>query len=222
MNMIHRKIRTGRVISIFLLLFALALTSCLPLGPETIEDFDVIATLYNDQYNFQKNKYYAMPDDIWSIEGSGTSPELESLVLSQIETNMQAYGYTRVDTNSSNAPDVIITVAVTTGERNLYGNYSFYDYWGTWFSAYGYTDYDNSWNYNYPNYGSTDYYGLQFGTVLIHMADHENANPGNKSVPAEWIGIMNGLAEGSYSQKASRLISGINQIFSQSAYIKVN
>ncbi len=40
--------------------------------------------------------------------------------------------------------------------------------------------------------------------------------------PAVWMGILNGVATGDVSTTQARVSEGINRVFSQSPYLKVN
>ena len=189
------------------------LQACFPYGPEDIEEFDIVGTFYDKVVNFSQIQTYAMPDSIARINNSGTTSEQEGqyddLILSQVAANMTALGYERVD--DPDAADVIVTVAITLQGYNLYSNYDYSTYWGYYTPGYG-----SGYDYGYGGYdGQT--YDLQTGTVLINMADLDEAS--NGTIPSVWVAFINGITEQSYTNTSRRLISLINRCFSQSPYL---
>ena len=55
------------------------------------------------------------------------------------------------------------------------------------------------------------------GTLLVDMIDPSTFDIGSNQVESIWVAAVNGLVEGSGIQ--NRLISSINQCFSQSPYL---
>ena len=52
---------------------------CYPPGPETYEELDIVFTNYTEEFDFDTQKSYAMPDAIVKISGSvdqGNDPEV--------------------------------------------------------------------------------------------------------------------------------------------------
>ena len=57
---------------VVVVILAVALSGCFPFGPEDVSEFDIVATFYNENFNFGAVRTFAMPDSIAHIT-SGTS-----------------------------------------------------------------------------------------------------------------------------------------------------
>jgi hypothetical protein len=202
-----------RKISISLLAITLAimLAGCFPFGPEEISEFDVVATFFNENYNFGGVKTFAMPDSIAHItSGASTiSRAYDEIILEQVASNMNALGYEREMDPQANGADVLMVIAITNEDYNVYSSSGYADRWG-W---YGYGDGSG---YYYPGYGGTNY-TVRTGTVLIRMLDPNN--PSDDKLPTEWLGLINGLTDDTSFNVRTRLVNTINQCFVQSTYL---
>ena len=119
------------MLSVLILGGMFLLQACFPFGPEDIEDFDIVGTFYDENVNFSNFKTYAMPDTIVKVSSSGVTNEkgqYDDLVLSQIEANMTAIGYERI--NSPQNADMIMTVAVASEGYSIDASYDYGDYYG--------------------------------------------------------------------------------------------
>jgi hypothetical protein len=214
--------------SLYLILtiaLSLVLSSCFPLAPETVEEFDVVATFYDKDAKFGAIKTYAMPDSIMHITSSGTSSsdnisrDYDEIILSQVAANLNALGYTREMDPENNPADVIVTIAITVGAYDLYNPYPFFEYWG-WYDgweAYA-VDYESDWRYDYEEYDQQDY-ELRVGSVIVNMVDPNDPKIQEKEIPSIWIALLNGLAGDTFTSTRSRLLTLINQCFEQSPYL---
>ncbi len=185
------------------------LQACFPYGPEDIEDFDIVGTFYDKDVNFSSYKTYAMPDSIAHIDNAGsqsaTSRDYDALILSQVAANMSAIGYTRVE--DPDQADMLVTIAISKEGYNLGNNYDYGDYYGPGYD-YGSGDYSGGYGYD-----------LETGTVIMNMADHKKIANTSTSM---WLGLINGIAEQSYTNTSRRLIELINRCFSQSPYLGIS
>ena len=183
------------------------LQACFPNGPEDIEEFDIVGTFYDENVNFSSYKTYAMPDSIAHIDNGGvqgsTSRDYDALVLSQVAANMNAVGYTRVD--DPDQADMIITVAISKSGYDLGNNYDYGEYYGP------------SYDYGSGEYAGGSEYDLETGTVIMNLSDHNQ--DGGSDTKAMWLGLINGIAEQSYTNTSRRLIELINRSFAQSPYL---
>jgi hypothetical protein len=203
---LHMWVRVS-LLSILVFGSMVLLQACFPFGPEDIEDFDIVGTFYDENVNFANFKTYAMPDTIVKVTGSGTSSEkgqYDDLVLDQIEANMGAIGYTRVQ--SPEQADMLLTVAVVRDGYNLDSSYDYGDYYGNQY------DYGSGGYY----YTGSDYQ-VSTGTVLMNLANHKDGDTTKES--AMWLGLLNGITEQSFTNTSRRLIELINQAFVQSPYL---
>lgn len=181
------------------------MVSCYPDGPESSEELDIVYTNYTETFDFSSKGTYSMPDKIVKVEGNlieGEEPEfvdepVNSQMLQQIESNMTALGWTKVE-DPANA-DLVLFPAVWTNTTIIY----YYDYW-CW-----YYPYYCGWGYYYPS--ATSY---TTGTLVMTLvADGENyIEP-----TSVWIAAANGVMTGEYN--TSRVLGAIDQAFEQSPYL---
>jgi hypothetical protein len=201
------------------LLFLVGLLGCYPKGPEYTDELDIVYTNYQSTYDFASKKTYAIPDSVIKIDGETLNdpdgdgkPQFMSAasaaaILGQINQNMAANGWTRVDKNAN--PDVLMLVSSMT-TTNIYYYYDWW-YWDWWYGGY--------WGWYYPGYYPPYITGYRSGSVFAQMLDIKNVARGENGTVA-WHFIINGLAEGGSADLTARVQKGINQAFSQSPYLK--
>lgn len=198
---------------------ALILWGCYPAGPEYVEDLDVVYTTFDSDFDFQSRGTYAIPDKIVvdvDIEDGDTTfvfmkDAFAAPILAAIESEMSAYGWSKVNPITTK-PDVVITPAAIKSTTYFYSYW--YDWWywgwGGWYGGY--------WGWYYPPYYSISSYTT--GSMIITMADPDaNNNPIGES-QAAWVMAANGLFTGSYD--LSRVTEAIDKGFAQSPYLKTN
>ncbi len=194
---------------------AFLLLGCYPQGPEYVEDLDVVYTTYDEEYDFQGQSTYSMPDKIVTdvqIKNGDTTwvymkPAFATPLLQAIDDNMQALGWTKVAGGGIlNNADVVITPGAISSTTY------YYSYWYDWY----YGGYYGGWYYP-PYYTVTSY---TTGSFIIAIADPHTDDLPIDQTQAAWIGAMNGLLTGSYD--VSRATAAINQAFKQSPYLKIN
>jgi hypothetical protein len=198
------------------------ISGCYPQGPETVSDYDLVATQFDPNFSFVRAQTYYLVDSVVHItdsENNGSESELvrsmDAAILSEIVTQMDNAGYTRVTEIEGESPDLLITatgLAVT--NVDVYYDY-WWNYWGWW----------GGWNYWYPYYGFGWYpYGTAYyssyttGTLLIEMSQPKMPRSGS-SFPLVWMGAMNGLLTNNPQNNESRAREGIQQAFRQSRYL---
>src|SRR6185436_14511577 len=101
----------------WLALVLLLAAGCYPHGADFVEDYDVVYTNYNSNFNFKSKTKYAIPNKIVKMTGNaitGDPPKyvpdlLAGPMLARMESNMSALGYTKVDISQS--PDLILAPA---------------------------------------------------------------------------------------------------------------
>ena len=194
-------------------LSAFLLLGCYPEGPEYTEDLDVVYTTFDEEYDFQDQSTYALPNkivtDVKIKDGDTTFVYMKDAfaipILQAIEDNMDALGWTKV-TGLIDDPDIAIMPAVITSTTY------YYSYWYDWW-------YGGYWGWYYPPYYSVS--SITTGSMVITMADPglADSSPINQS-EACWIMVGNGIATG-YGD-ISRVTNAIDQGFKQSPYLKIN
>jgi hypothetical protein len=207
---------SGRVVGLCLALALAAVAgSCYPGDQLTVEDSDVIVTLYNPDADFSAKQSYAMPDTIVHLvqegEISDISRAYDDEVLARVASNLGALGFTRE--TDPNLADVFMLVAVAASNQVGYTGYPWGGYWG-W-----YYPYPPGWGWGYyPWYGGGGtVYTYRTGTVFMQMIDPAAADTVQTKVPTIWIGALNGLVEGNAVEE--RILNGIDQAFAQSPYL---
>ncbi len=192
---------------IFYLGIILMLGSCYPQGPEYYEDLDAVYTNYDDGFKFSSKGTYSMPDKIVKITGNlieGEDPEFvkepyNSQMLQQIESNMSALGWQKVD-EAVNA-DLVLFPAVWTNTTIYY----WYDYW-CW-----YNPWYCGWGWSYPSVSS-----YTTGTLVMTMVAYGDDYVEPSRV---WTAAANGLLSGTVN--ITRVNNAIDQAFDQSPYLNV-
>lgn len=195
----------------------LTLLGCYPQGPEYVEDLDVVYTTFDEEYDFQGQSTYALPDkivvDVEIDRGDTTyvymKDALAAPILAAIDDNMEALGWTKV-AGLVNDPDIIITPAAISSTTY------YYSYWYDWWYG-GY--YGGYWGWYYPPYYSVS--SITTGSLVLTMSDPGAAedSPIGQS-QANWLMVANGVATG-YGD-ISRVTNAIDQGFKQSPYLKIN
>ncbi len=199
---------------------ALVLCSCgLDSGFNSVADFDVIVTLYDDEADFGAIQTYAMPDTVAYLGddrgGSGRSRDegiYDQLILDELAANLEAIGYVREEDPENNGADVVVLAGVTSTEWEVWVSNPWYD-WGYW-------GYYSDYYYHYPPCsGCGSSYTFTTGSLLVIMEDRNAANEEDQTIPVLWAAGMNGLLEGSTSSIGNRIVDGIEQAFAQSPYL---
>lgn len=193
------------------------LGSCYPGDQLTVDESDVVVTLFDGSEDFASKQSYAMPDSIIHLVAEGAqdriSRDFDAEILAQVASNMNGIGFTR-QTDPALA-DVIMLVAVTAQNEVGYTGYPWGGSWG-W-----YYPYPPGWGWGwYPWYGGgSTLYTYRVGTVFMQMLDPARADSTEAKVPTVWIGALNGLVEGTQAEIEDRVVGGINQAFAQSPYL---
>jgi len=189
------------------------LWGCYPDGPEYYGDYDIVYTNYEKDFNFSNHRNYAIPDRVVKIEGNidqGAGPAFVSDVyaiqmLERMKSNMASLGYTLVS-DTTDADFVLFPSALETTNVGYY-----YDYWGYYYGWY-YPPY-GGWYYPYPMT-----YSYQSGSLIMNLIDNKNLTPDDKHTVV-WVGIVNGLLEGTSADFSNRMNKGVDQAFTQSQYL---
>jgi hypothetical protein len=203
----------GLVLTVLTVLAVAALfSSCYPDYNLSATDYDVVATKYKPDVNFGALRTFMMPDTIIHIDGDSTtgtnkllSRKYDSFILSEVEKNMTARGYTRRAIDTVNRADMAVVVSAS---GTLYVQYNYY--YGGYYGWY--------WGYYYPPYygGYTTAYTT--GTLFINILDPKNPVAPRK-FPVLWYAAMNGLLDVTSTAPTTRLAQDIGQAFTQSPYL---
>ncbi len=210
----NRKIYSFATVVLLTVLFG-----CYPGGAEYIDEYDITYTNYDKTYDFVGKGTYSLPNKVVKVTGDLASvnpqpPEyLKDVyglpILAQIDANMKALGWAKVDINNIPAPDVQILPAAWESTTIIYGGY-----WGSYWCWYYPYYCGGGWYYPYTPVAT-----YSSGTLVMTMVD-PNAESTDGSKRVTWTGAINGLLVGSYD--ANRVNRGIDQAFYQSPYLKTN
>lgn len=206
------------LIAILIPLSMLLLHGCYPFENISISDSNIVFTNFNDSVNFSALKTYYMPDTVFQIVDANTTPQpnpFQSLILSTIESNMAAYGYTRLKESipGQDAPDVAMVVSamrVTTTTVTIIFPPNPWWGWGWWGSTYPF----------FPAIPVVS--SFSSGTILMDLfdpADFDIVN-GDTIVRSYWDGAINGVLSSSTSNMQQRIVQTINQAFIQTPQIR--
>jgi hypothetical protein len=205
----------GRILFAPVLLVAAA-AACYPGGPDVAGELDLVATWHDTNADFTANHTYAMPDTVvdLSVIGGGMSSlnhVHDDTLLATIAAQMQAAGYTRVD---STGADVLVLVGGVSVDHTdvWYPVYPPGGWWG-WWGGYPCPTCVPI----YPWYPVATQYTI--GTIVISMVNPP-ATADNK-IPAVWGAAINGLVTGSDASIDARIQTLVTQAFNQSPYLKV-
>ena len=207
------------------ILIVTGLISCYPNGADVIQELDLVATNYDNTFDFKAHHTYAIPDSVIFISGAlldssqRTKPDFVSAtyaipITNSIKQNMGNYGWTEVDKTQN--PDVLILPsAIST--TYLYYYYDWW-YWGWYYPYYPYW----GWGWYYPYYPAYSVGSYTVGSVFVQMVEAASLHPGQGSqAHVVWTGIFNGLLEGSTSSIISRAQTNITAAFTQSPYLNI-
>ncbi len=210
------------VIGIFLL------QGCYPGGPSESDDFNIIRTRYNSDYDFGAKKTYYIPDTIvfsTNVDEDKIDADklatYEATLLTAINRNMSERNFERItDTNvirESGVDIVILPCAILSQNSSAV-------WWPS--SGYWYDYYPPGWGwgggwYYPPGWGGYwSYYSYTSGSVIINIADYKSYSESEGAyIEVEWDVLIDGLLSG---VNASKISAHIDQAFTQSPYIASN
>jgi hypothetical protein len=202
-----------KILSISAFALLVVLYGCYPAGPEYVEEIDIAYSNYDKSFDFVSKGTYSIPDRITKVTGDPNKPpqyvkDIYGVpMLAQINANMQALGWQKVDVNSN--PDVQLLPAAWESTTIIYGGY-----WGSYYCWYYPYYCGGGWYYPY-----TPVTTYSTGTLVMTLVDPKVEST-DESRRVVWTGAINGLLSGAYD--ANRVNNGINKVFGQSPYLKTN
>lgn len=190
------------------------ITSCYPGGARYVDQLDLVYTNYSDEFDFSSVSTFTIPDSIPLVEEDSRPNNVEfvkdpyrSTIISELRAQMEARGYQYVAKSAD--PDLIIFPTASTDTE------TYYYYWGGYWSWWGW---GGGWYYPgyYPGYGYATSY--EVGTVMVQAVYEDPNIADGDDKPVVWVGVMNGLLQGSTNSVDQRIESSIQQMFAQSEY----
>jgi len=196
-----------------LLLLSLFLSSCYSDYGLTESEYDIVGTAYNESFNFSSVSTYGITDSVYHIieDEDDIDYTYDAVILSEIEKNMNARGFEKMENISDqNIPDVMLVVAVTSTTHK--GGVYYPPGWG-YYPGWGYPGY----GWGYPPYYQS--YTFTKGSIIIQMNDVKNPTTSDETFNNVWFAGINGLLESKPASISSRIIDNIFQAFDQSPYL---
>jgi len=188
----------------------LMLAGCHPSGAEYVSDLDTVTTTHDTSFDFAAARTYSLPDRVVVIgtpdagRPAPIDPAFETAILSTIDNEMSALGYTKVDIGAG--PDLLMTVGgLTVTNVDYYYGY-WCGYWGWYYPCYPY--------YYPPVVGVSVY---EVGTLIIDMAKPQAST--SQGLNGVWTAVLRGVLTGVKSTDQVRAINGISQAYIQSSYL---
>ncbi|ULQ54081.1 DUF4136 domain-containing protein [Flavihumibacter fluvii] len=206
-------------VGLFSILLMAIVPACTPSAPDYIEDYDVVYTNEKKGYDFSTVNTYFLPDTVVFSDpgGSGGDHKYDATILASLKSNLDALGWTQLSESGPESADVVVLPSGSTQQYASCAAYCWYCYWG-WYPGWGY--YPPAWG---PGYGwgypsSVVCASYNTGTISVAITDPNKAT--TDTLPVVWIGVLNGLLEGSETEIMSRIDKNIDQMFLQSPYLK--
>jgi len=193
--------------------------------PDPVNDLDPIQKdLYisnrDVSVNFADFKTYFLLDTLKIIGKDTISIHkhylTETLIIHAIDSNLQNYGFARV--NIDQHPDVAVVASVLRFKESVPLSYS-----PTLFGP-GVFGYASSNEFGFPGFkfsapDNFGFYSFDVGSLSIDMIDLKDA-PSAGKLNIIWNGLVLGAANDSLVANPQRVLSGINVLFEQSPYLK--
>ena len=204
------------------------ITACYPNQGSTIEELDLVVTYHNEVVDFSNYSTYIVADTVVYINDNKEKTlavDAQQALIDKVDHQMMAYGWTKESDPVTNGSDVAVLISVIETE-NFNIATGWWDYWGPW-SGWGYYPGYGPGGYypGYPGYCCyTSVYEYTTGTVFIEIVDPNSGVDENDfdadPIPILWLGIIDGLAEGSRQNVKARIDDGVDIMFEESPYLK--
>jgi len=191
--------------------------SCYPGEVTSIDQLDLVATVRNPDFAFGSVGSFYMPDTIVQInEGEQGSIDIDRSgddeILAKVRGKLLALGWAELDQDDIDAgmvPDVAVANLVSASENTQ------------WWISYPPGCWDPYWCWGWywpPSIGATTY---RAGTYFVVMGDPAGiTDPGsNDDLAGVWGGVMDGALSSNSASNFTRLLNGIDQMFTQSPYL---
>lgn len=201
-----------------LLLAVFAFASCVKdPNMDKLDNNYLVYTNYDKKADFKAFQTYYVPDSILIISNSKDAKywkdENAQEILKAYISNLDSRGYTRVE----NRKDANLGLQVSYVQSTYYfadyghpewwwGYPGYWDapYWGNW----------GGWYYPYPVS-----YSYSTGSFITELLNLEAPQGENEKLPLLWTNYMTGFLSSSDSVNTKLAVQGVNQSFTQSAYI---
>ena len=205
--------------------------SCSPEFDASVEELDLAITRVNDNQDFSGYHTFYLEDTVVYIVGENEDPAdldrtHDAQIISEVRQHLLDLGWTEISDTADIETEADVAILLSALAVDVYYYYTYWwDYWDWWYWDWWYPGYPGyPWYPVYPGIGYPSY-GYSVGTIMMDMADIKNinvsANEGDRpKVNIIWSGAINGILQGSDASISSRISTQMNQVFSQSPYLK--
>lgn len=178
----------------------------------------VVYTNHDNSVDFSQYATYYLPDSILeagSVRASYWTDENAQTLIDEVESQMTRLGYQRItDPSQKDEADVGIQLSYLAQTNTVISG----GYWNGWWDSFYWGGYWGGWYYPYPVTYSYDTQSL-----ILEMADLTGRdNEEQRSIPVVWYASASGFQFGNNRVNMQLLTEGINQAFSQSAYLSTD
>ena len=163
----------------------------------------------------QDARTFAVPDTIVALNGGSLDHAADRAIAAQVREHFISLGWVERRDTIGVKPDVVIVMGVNTREEvgisyaGWFPAYSWIPYWGT--------PADPSWVWGAPT-GAIPYI-YEVGTLVLTMVDLRAPRETTKRVPVLWVAAVNGVLTDTVV--LPRVLTGIDQAFEQSPYLRI-
>ena len=202
----------GQVAILVFVLMAI-FAACTPSMPDYVSDYDLVYTKEDKAFSFSTVHTYFLPDSVSSGEDAGDH-RYDAAILASLKSNLDALGWVQLPIDGPDPADVVVLASSGTQTYGSCAAYCWYCYWG-WYPGWGYYPGYPGWGWGYPADIVCASYNT--GTVVVNITNPNGVV--DEKLPVVWVGILNGLLDGSESSVNSRIDANIDQMFAQSPYL---
>jgi hypothetical protein len=212
-----------RLLSAQVLIFTLlVLSSCRPPGNQFVDEFDLVYTTFDVNYNFDSRSTFLMPDSVLIVGETEYDENLhrfDHIILESLERHMLSLGWERLPSEGGSAADLIMLPMISSTDYSSCVMPCWdcgWGYWGGWDYYPG--GWGGGWGWYYPPSMACNDFST--GTLYVTLSDPNNVNEIAEEIPVAWKGVIDGLVQGSDAAIATRLEVNISQMSSQSPELK--
>ncbi|HJD09773.1 MAG TPA: DUF4136 domain-containing protein [Candidatus Phocaeicola caecigallinarum] len=179
----------------------------------------VVYTDHDNSVDFSKYVTYYLPDSILEAGDIHTSYWTDNnalAIVGEVENQMNRLGYQRItDPTQKGNADVGVQLSYVSQTNTVISG----GYWGGWWDPFYWGAGWGGWYYPYPVSYSYDTQAL-----ILEMVDltGQDADNNQRQIPVVWYASASGFQFGSNRVNMQLLLDGVDQAFSQSAYLSTN
>ena len=196
---------------------SVCITACRKNPGDSLSDDErrIYITNHNSSISFSQYKTFSVAESVLLVDGNNAQQQLtasDQAFISAFKSAMQARGFILVDVSADPDLGVQISRIIQTST----GFVSVPDYWGYWDPGFWGGGFGPGYGWGTP-FWRTQAYQVREGMLAFDVIDLKNAATTNNLQV-----IWNGLIRGSGINSAATAGAQVEQLFSQSPYLKTN